>query len=398
MCGADQCCPSADIFLSVVTSHTPLGHLMPNEPVSRILTVAFYCLTSSVYDDMQPPELESDSDLDVNVASASNNPHVYQHPAASMRKILSNGQFYFSTAFDLSSRLETRVRRGDKPGSVLGVFDERFLWNKFLVSSLLGFREGLTEAGRRTFDSQGFVVLAVQGFVGIFDLQLNPGPTPATLALISRLGCKRAGTRFNTRGIDDDGHVANFVETELVLRTPASVYSHVQIRGSIPLFWEQQTASLASPLSFTIPRVAITRPAIACQPAFDRHFDSLVEDYGKIEIVTLLGTREGESMLANGYREHLRASGLAEGSEAKVGMTEFDFHARTRLDGIEGVRELLRREPGVGGQLEKLGYCLVAYDAEKGDREVLVGQQGVFRVNCLDWCGGVPDYKRLNRE
>lgn len=37
-------------------------------------------------------------------------------------------------------------------------------------------------------------------------------PTIANLALISRLGWKRAGTRFNTRGVDDDGNCANFVE------------------------------------------------------------------------------------------------------------------------------------------------------------------------------------------
>ena len=40
----------------------------------------------------------------------------------------------------------------------------------------------------------------------------NGQPTVATLSLISRLGWKRAGTRFNTRGIDDDGNTANFVE------------------------------------------------------------------------------------------------------------------------------------------------------------------------------------------
>lgn len=31
-----------------------------------------------------------------------------------------------------------------------------------------------------------------------------------------RLSCERAGTRFNTRGVNDDGAVANFVETEQV--------------------------------------------------------------------------------------------------------------------------------------------------------------------------------------
>jgi hypothetical protein len=36
------------------------------------------------------------------------------------------------------------------------------------------------------------------------------------LSVISKLSCQRAGTRFNTRGIDDHGHVANFVEVTLM--------------------------------------------------------------------------------------------------------------------------------------------------------------------------------------
>lgn len=38
----------------------------------------------------------------------------------------------------------------------------------------------------------------------------------AKVAVISRLSCNRVGTRFNVRGINDDGHVANFIETEQV--------------------------------------------------------------------------------------------------------------------------------------------------------------------------------------
>jgi len=60
-------------------------------------------------------------------------------------------------------------------------------------------------------------ILAIQGYVGVFTMALpappmDGAPTIATLSLISRLGWKRAGTRFNTRGIDDDGNTANFVE------------------------------------------------------------------------------------------------------------------------------------------------------------------------------------------
>ena len=68
------------------------------------------------------------------------------------------------------------------------------------------------------------------------------------LALISRRSRFRAGTRFFRRGIDHDGNVANFNETEQILLveepggsagTYATRLSLVQIRGSVPLFWTE---------------------------------------------------------------------------------------------------------------------------------------------------------------
>jgi len=47
--------------------------------------------------------------------------------------------------------------------------------------------------------------------------------------LISRRSCYRAGTRYNIRGIDDDGHVANFVETEQIVECGKSRCSYVQV-------------------------------------------------------------------------------------------------------------------------------------------------------------------------
>ena len=54
-----------------------------------------------------------------------------------------------------------------------------------------------------------------------------------------RLSSERAGTRFQVRGVNDAGHVANFVETEQVIFLGDEMSSFVQIRGSVPLFWEQ---------------------------------------------------------------------------------------------------------------------------------------------------------------
>lgn len=42
------------------------------------------------------------------------------------------------------------------------------------------------------------------------------GHKQAKACIISRLSSERAGTRFNVRGTNDDGQVANFVETEQV--------------------------------------------------------------------------------------------------------------------------------------------------------------------------------------
>jgi hypothetical protein len=65
-------------------------------------------------------------------------------------------------------------------------------------------------------------ILAIQGYVGISTIPMpaprfSGGQVMATISLISRLSWRRAGTRFNTRGVDDDGNVANFVEVRLDL-------------------------------------------------------------------------------------------------------------------------------------------------------------------------------------
>jgi hypothetical protein len=41
-------------------------------------------------------------------------------------------------------------------------------------------------------------------------------------AIISRRSRERAGLRYQRRGIDDDAHVANFVETEAIVRLVVS--------------------------------------------------------------------------------------------------------------------------------------------------------------------------------
>jgi len=47
--------------------------------------------------------------------------------------------------------------------------------------------------------------------------------------LMSRRSCYRAGTRYYMRGMDSEGHVANFVETEQIVEFSGIKCSFVQV-------------------------------------------------------------------------------------------------------------------------------------------------------------------------
>lgn len=54
------------------------------------------------------------------------------------------------------------------------------------------------------------------------------------------------------RGVDDEGHVANFVETEQLIHVETLddlVVSYIQTRGTVPLFWEQPGLNVSADAS-----------------------------------------------------------------------------------------------------------------------------------------------------
>ncbi|KAF8915801.1 DNase I-like protein [Mucidula mucida] len=288
---------------------------------------------------------------------------------------MSSGSFYYAldSQWDLSSRLSHRLTK--EPGDGTS-FDERFVWNEYIARSLLDFRERLSQRERDELDQCHFIILAIQGYVGINSMALPMPPTDgkpsiATLCLISRLGSKRAGTRFNTRGVDDDGHCANFVETEILFSTDQHCVSYVQVRGSVPLFWEQQGLQTFGQ------RIQITRPH-ASQPAFERHFSHLTEEYGGVHVINLLGTKENETILTSAYAGHLQLARSVFGES--LGITHFDFHNAVRLGGHDSVPRDLRRIESITDHVDQYGFTM----ADSNTDEMVTEQKGVFRTNCLD--------------
>ncbi|CAE6454924.1 unnamed protein product [Rhizoctonia solani] len=382
-----------ELFLSVVTLAGVLGNLTPHasrqEQVSKIREVAFFSLNTSTYDDLS---LASNAPTSPTIGAYEMNDMydrdgmgqqmqaaqpIYEHPCAALSKIMSSGTFYYASdgKWDISTRLQARTKRQTQHDH--SVYDPRFIWNEYIVGSLMDFRSRLDPNERDDLDTCHFIILAIQGYVGLHSIPLpasprSGGPAIATIGMISRLGWKRAGTRFNTRGVDDDGNVANFVETETLFATNDASWSYVQVRGSIPLFWEQQGLQIGGQ------RIQITRAQGASQPAFERHFAQLIEEYEIVHIVNLLGTKENEAALTSAYTAHLqtlRASGNAE-----ISMSNLDFHAVVRTAGHDAVPATLKSLEGVQTGLLNYGFTSV----EHTDNALITPQVGVFRTNCLD--------------
>ena len=102
---------------------------------------------------------------------------------------------------------------------------------------------------------------------------------------------------------------------------------------TLTVFWEQQGLQTFGQ------KIQITRPHTS-QPAFERHFSHLSDEYGAVHAINLLGTKENEAILTAAYAKHL---GIAKGIWGNdLGITNYDFHAAVRTGGHDSVIQDIR--------------------------------------------------------
>lgn len=194
------------------------------------------------------------------------------------------------------------------------------------------------------------------------------------LTLISRRSVKRPGLRYLRRGVDDDGNTANSVETEQILSSPdwdpsQNVYSYLQVRGSIPLYFSQ------SPYAFK-PVPVLHHSTATNKFAFGKHFRDLSHRYGRIQAVSLIDTQGGELKMGEQYERYtkiLNEEGGIDGSP--INLEWFDFHSECRGMKFENVSRLVDR---LKETLDEFG------DTVLQDGRLVKAQKGVMRTNCMD--------------
>ena len=194
------------------------------------------------------------------------------------------------------------------------------------------------------------------------------------ITLVSRRSVKRSGLRYLRRGVDDEGHTANSVETEQILSDPSwgkgnSIYSFVQFRGSIPLYFSQTP--------FALKPVPVLQHSFGMNhDALRKHFQSIVSRYGGIQIALLVDKSGGEANIGEQYEKHVKQVNSENGiSGRKLGFEWFDFHNICRGMKFENVSILM---DSIGPQLDDFGYSIIM------DGKVQNMQSGVLRTNCMD--------------
>ncbi len=97
--------------------------------------------------------------------------------------------------------------------------------------------------------------------------------------------------RYIVRGIDKNGNVANFSETEQMLifknlvDDEINFISYLQIRGSIPIFWTQR------PNMELNSKIVFDRENKENYSSFIKHANKITYDYGKTIFINLINKK-----------------------------------------------------------------------------------------------------------
>lgn len=343
---------------------------------------------------------------------------------ALLKDLLRNGPMYYSYSLDLTNSFQ-RQSQSDVNLPLWKRADDRFFWNRFIQSDLIDFSLGKNDTtGIRYGPQPGadpYILPVMFGMLRISPAKVKS--TSFTFALITRRSRHRGGTRYFSRGIDEQGHVSNYNETEQVvilndttgglsgfeggqsmtngksLGPDLQVLAFVQTRGSVPVYWAE-----VNNLRY-VPKLQVRSVETAVQAA-RKHFEEQIRVYGTNYLVNLVNQKGREEQVKSAYEQLVRLllSSSTESTEAndvtpeKIHTLEpdktqketdrlhyvyFDFHNETK--GLKWHRAELLMDHLKDG-LSRGGYFRGVENPAlpSGQLEIRSLQTSVVRTNCMD--------------
>lgn len=332
------------VFICVITKSSQVGSVRPNEDIFKVKDVEFYCLNSSEYDLMTKQRYNNE-----------NTWRTYddEHPCAKLGKLLTTG-FYYSRDFDLTNLLQQRGLNVHDYQQMFDSYHRKFLWNYLMIKEILKFRNRIVSNERSSFDRSEFVTFLIRGFVKSVSVKED-----SLLTIISKTSFARLDDSFGASGVDENGYVANFVETEILYYSPSIYFSYAQTRGNVPLFYDIENVFLSNR------KIVFTNSKELNEIAFDKHFDLLNLKSGNVVVLNCLKSKTIEEELNVRFKYFLK--------KKNIPSIDIDFSRDTLVKSPHKLSYLLKNSI-----IENGAFC---YDVKK---KVYIGKQlGIFRINSL---------------
>jgi len=200
-----------------------------------------------------------------------------------LKNLLSLG-FYYSFKYDLSTSRQKKQQNLsiniNNSNSIKDISNEncmenivtKYFWN-------LSLNKKLFEAKVNKVWS----IVCIFGYVNIQKLVLS-GET-VQLSIISRRSCNNPGIYNYAKGISDSGHVANYVETEIIISIKQKIYSFVILRGSAPVFFDEDLSNS---------QILIKKNANLTSQAFIKHLQEIQQNFKFIMMMNLMNEKNLE--------------------------------------------------------------------------------------------------------
>jgi phosphatidylinositol 3,5-bisphosphate 5-phosphatase len=204
--------------------------------------------------------------------------------------------FYFSYTYDLTRSLQENFLATTSQPFPPPPFKDMYAWNFFLTREL--------EESTNSLTSYYWVMPVIHG--AFIQRKLNDYGRILNMCLVARRSRHFAGTRYLKRGVSEQGKCANDVEHEQVLHDESGSVvggvfsSYLQVRGSIPTYWTQES-------SVTMPKPPIELNRVdPTYRATQVHFEDLFKRYGSpiivLDLVKQSEKREREVRVGNEFR------------------------------------------------------------------------------------------------
>lgn len=274
-----------------------------------------------------------------------------------IKKLLNTG-FYYSFSYDLSNSFQKQVKSKS-------VFDKNYLWNynichEFFINNI----------------DLCFYSLLIYGYVGIMNYTFCDNKKVFTTLLISRRNWLNPYMSDIAKGINHEGNVANYIETEQILLYDECIHSYIHLRGNAPILYESLDQQLT-----------ISKNKEQLKPLFTKHIQDIHREFNLIFFINLLNSKD--------LSDQTIKINLQTQFEGNNEFSVFCKNTEIDIDGLSTYDEVVLKFDEFINSIDKIidKFDFFCCDLNKG--EIFTLQKGVFRIICIDSLGKTNFFQTL---